>query len=323
VRPAAPSVPLGPGPEFDRIRKIIQALGSHGAGLGDDCGLIPTGIGALAVSTDVSVEGVHFRLDWIGFADVGWRATAAALSDLAAEGAEPLGVLCAVTLPAHAAESQLVELMSGAGAAAASVDAPVVGGDLSSGPVWSVAVTVIGGASLPVTRAGAQPGDRLWVTGKLGGARTALETWRRGAQPSSGSRQRFVRPEPRITAGRWLAQHGAHALIDLSDGLAGDAGHIAAASGVALDVDLSALPLEADVSAEATRIGVPPGRFAAEGGEDFELLAALPPEFDATAEFEEECGIPLTPIGLVRSGSGVRFLENGRAVPLRGFSHFG
>jgi thiamine-monophosphate kinase len=174
-----------------------------------------------------------------------------------------------------------------------------------------------------VTRAGAQPGDGLWVTGALGGARSALETWLRGAQPSSRSRQRFVRPEPRIAAGRWLAQHGAHALIDLSDGLAGDAGHIAAASGVALEVDVSALPLEADVSAEATRLGVPPGRFAAEGGEDFELLAALPPEFDAAAEFEEECGIPLTPIGLVRSGSGVRFLENGSAVTLRGFSHFG
>jgi thiamine-monophosphate kinase len=174
-----------------------------------------------------------------------------------------------------------------------------------------------------VTRAGAQPGDRLWVTGALGGARSALETWRRGAQPSSGSRQRFARPEPRITAGRWLARHGAHALIDLSDGLAGDAGHIAAASGVALEVDVSALPLATDVSTEATRLGVAPGRFAAEGGEDFELLAAFAQGFDAAAEFEKECEIPLTSIGVVRSGSGVQFLENGRAVTLRGFTHFG
>lgn len=320
---AEQSLALGAGPEFDRIRKIIQALGSQGAGLGDDCGLIQAGDGALALSTDVSVEGVHFRLDWIGFADVGWRATAAALSDLAAEGAEPLGVLCAVTMPAHAPESQLIEVMSGAGAAAASVGAPIVGGDLSSGPMWSVAVTVVGRASRPVTRAGAQPSDGLWVTGALGGARTALETWRRGAQPSSGLRQRFARPEPRIAAGRWLAQHGAHALIDLSDGLAGDAGHVAAASRVALEVDVRALPLEADVSAEAARLGVPPGRFAAEGGEDFELLAALAPGFDAAAEFKKECGIALTSIGVVRSGSGVRFLENGHPVTLRGFSHFG
>jgi thiamine-monophosphate kinase len=174
-----------------------------------------------------------------------------------------------------------------------------------------------------VTRAGARPDDRLWVTGALGGSRAALEAWRRGGQPAPGSRQRFAHPEPRIAAGRWLAGNGAHALIDLSDGLAGDAGHVAAASNVALEVDLSTLPLAAEVSAEAALHGVPPSRFAAQGGEDFELLAAMPPEFDAVAEFENDCGIPLTPIGVVRTGSGVRFLENGRAVTLGGFSHFG
>jgi thiamine-monophosphate kinase len=320
---AAPTLALGSGPEFDRIRGIIRALGDRGAGLGDDCGLIPNRDGALALSTDVSVEGVHFRLDWISFADVGWRATAAALSDLAAEGAEPLGVLCAVTLPAHAPESQLVEVMSGAGAAAASVGAPVLGGDLSSGPGWSVAVSVIGRAQRPVTRAGAKAGDRLWVTGTLGGSRVALEAWRRGAQPASASRQRYAHPEPRIAAGRWLARNGAHAMIDLSDGLAGDAGHLAAASQSGLEIDLRALPLAAEVDAEAELIGITPSRFGAEGGEDFELLAALPPEFDGGAEFEREYGVTLTAIGVVRSGSGVRFLENGRAVTLRGFSHFG
>ena len=320
---AKPILALGSGPEFDRIRKVIQALGPQAPGLGDDCGLIPTGDGDLALSTDVSVEGAHFRLDWISFADVGWRATAAALSDLAAEGADPLGVLCAVTMPQQGTESQLVEVMSGASAAAASVGAPVLGGDLSSGPVWSLAVSVIGRASPPVTRAGARPGDRLWITGTLGGSRAALESFRRGAEPGPGARRRFARPEPRIAAGRWLARNGAHALIDLSDGLAGDAEHVAAASNVALDIDLSALPLGEEVGAAAARLGVPPARFAAEGGEDFELLAAMAPDFDAAAEFAHDCGIPLTAVGIVRPGSGVRFEENGRAITLRGFSHFG
>jgi thiamine-monophosphate kinase len=320
---AKQSLALGSGPEFDRIRKIIQELGDRGAGLGDDCALIPTGDGALTLSTDVSVEGVHFRLDWISFADVGWRATAGALSDLAAEGAEPLGVLCAVTMPANAPESQLIEVMSGAGAAAASVGAPVLGGDLSSGPGWSIAVTVIGRAPRPVTRAGAQPGDGLWVTGTLGGSRAALEAWRRGAEPAPASRQRFARPEPRVAAGRWLARHGARAMIDLSDGLAGDAGHIAAASNVAVEVDLTSLPVADRVGAESAQLGISPGRFAAEGGEDFELLAVLAPGFDGAAELMKECGIALTAIGAVHQGSGVRFLENGRAISLRGFSHFG
>lgn len=317
------SLALGAGPEFDRIRKIIEKLGSHGVGLGDDCGLIPTADGTLALSTDVSVEGVHFRLDWLGFADVGWRSTAAALSDLAAEGAEPLAVLCAVTLPERATESQLTEVMSGAGAAAASVGAAVIGGDLSIGPVWSVAATVVGRAARPVTRAGAQPGDRLWVSGMLGGSRAALEAWRRGAQPEAGARQRFARPEPRIRPGQWLARNRAHALIDLSDGLAGDAGHLAAASGVALAINLASLPVATEVKAEAARLKLSPEQFAAEGGEDFELLAALAPEFNAAASFQSECGILLTEIGIVEQGSGARFLENGRAVSLRGYSHFG
>lgn len=321
--PAERSLPLGRGPEFDRIRKIFQALGPQANGLGDDCGLIPTNDATLALSTDVSVEGVHFRLDWIGFAEVGWRATAAALSDLAAEGAKPLGVLCAVTLPANAPESQLVEVMSGAGAAAAAVGAPVLGGDLSSGPVWSVAVAVVGQASRPVTRAGAQPGDGLWVTGALGGSRAALEAWRRGDEPLPGARKRYAHPEPRIAAGVWLARRGARAMIDLSDGLAGDAGHLAAASSVRLEVALDAVPVTAEVSAEAARLGQSAAQFAAEGGEDFELLVALPSEFDSATELAAECGIPLTRIGTVRAGNGAQFNQNGAPISLTGFNHFG
>jgi thiamine-monophosphate kinase len=165
---------LGPGPDFDRIRGIVRLLGDRAAGLGDDCGLIREGDEFFALSTDVSVERVHFRLDWVALREVGWRATAAALSDLAAEGAEPVGLLSAVTMPSAAGQPELLELMSGVGAAAGFAHAPVLGGDLSTGPVWSLAITVVGRTRAPITRAGAQPGDRIWVTGALGGARAAL-----------------------------------------------------------------------------------------------------------------------------------------------------
>lgn len=314
---------LGPGAEFDRIRKIVRMLGDQGAGLGDDCGLVRQGEEFLALSTDVSVEGVHFRRDWIGPEEVGWRAAAAALSDLAAEGAEPIGLLAAVTMPATAAESELLQVMAGVGAAARSVQAMVLGGDLASGPSWSVAITVVGRTCTPVTRGGAEPGDGLWVTGTLGGARAALETWRRGALPLPGTRMRFAHPEPRIAAGRWLAGHGARAMIDLSDGLAGDTWHLGAASGVALEIDLSAIPLMPEAAEEARRLGVPTERFAAEGGEDYELLVALPARFDPTDLFVRECGIPLTRIGSAREGSGVVFRLAGRPLALHGFNHFG
>lgn len=318
-----PHLSLGPGAEFDRIRKVVAALGGQAKGIGDDCALLPARAGFFALSTDVSVEGVHFRLDWISLREAGWRAAAAALSDLAAEGAEPAGILCAVTLPAAAAESDLLEVMKGVRDAGRLAGAPVLGGDLSSGPAWSLAVTVIGRTSAPVTRGNAAPGDGLWVTGNLGGSRAALEAWRRGDRPEPGARSRYAHPVPRVEAGRWLAQRGARAMIDLSDGLAGDAGHVAAASGVALEIELESVPAALETESEARRLGISPQQFAAEGGEDFELFVALPPEFDGAAAFAAECELALTRVGLVLDGSGARFLSHGRHVPLRGFSHFG
>jgi thiamine-monophosphate kinase len=315
---------LGEGREFDRVRAIARALGDRAKGLGDDCALLVPAEGRLAVSTDVSVEAVHFRLEWMDYEEVGWRAAAAALSDLAAEGAKPAGLLAAVVVPASGTDAQLTALMSGVGAAGDSVGAPVIGGDLASGPFWSVATTVLGWTTRPVGRSGARPGDGLWVTGALGGARAALAAWRRGGEPLPEARAAFVRPEPRIQAGRWLAAHGASAMIDLSDGLGGDAPHLAAASGVSLELTLDALPLTAAAADEARRAGTAPETFAAEGGEDYELLAALPPTFVEAdrLEFERDCGLALSRIGVVGTGRGVRAHLRGVPVALTGYRHF-
>ncbi|HEX6105481.1 MAG TPA: thiamine-phosphate kinase [Gemmatimonadales bacterium] len=318
---------LGPGEEFDRIRAVARALGDAAAGLDDDCALLPPGAGMLAASTDVSVEGVHFRLDWISLREAGWRAASAALADLAAEGAEPVGLLAAVVAPRGAGEGELVELMRGVGDSAAAAGTVVLGGDLARAGAdggWSVAVTVLGRAAHPVTRAGARPGDGLWVTGALGGARAALEAWRRGDAPDPDARQAFAAPVPRLAAGRWLAGHGARAMLDISDGLAGDAAHLAAASGVAIELELELVPVHPSAIPAARRLELPVQQFAAEAGEDYELLAALPDGFGAAEarEFERVCGIALTRIGRAARGTGVRAGLAGRPLSLRGFDHF-
>jgi len=310
------AIPLGRGPEFDRIRAIAGRLGSRAGALGEDCALIEMGETYLALSTDLSVEGVHFRREWLSLTEIGWRATAAALSDLAAAGAAAVGVLAALTVPAAEPPATFAELMDGAGSAVSSVGGVVLGGDLSRGPLLSLTMTVVGRTTTPAHRKGARPGDGLWVTGALGGARAALLAWENGRQPAAGARARFARPEPRLGQGAWLVAQGARAMLDLSDGLAADAGHLAAASGVSVRIDLELVPADPAVLAEAQQSGESPGTFAARGGEDYELLVAMPPEFTGAAPF------PLTRIGQVEAGSGARFLLQGAELPLGGFDHF-
>lgn len=314
---------LGAGPEFDRIRAIAKALGSRASGLGDDCALVPFGSEFLAISTDLSIESVHFRREWLSLEEIGWRAAAGALSDLAAVGADPIGVLASLALPVEAPPGDTVSLMEGIAAAAAAAGGKVLGGDLSRSPTLAVDVIVVGRTTAPVRRSGARPGDGIWVTGRLGGSRAALRVMQAGRTPESGLRRAFAHPEPRIAAGKWLAHEGATAMIDLSDGLAGDATHLAAASDVAIELDLDRLPLAGGVEA-AVNAGEDPLQFAAQGGEDYELLAALPAGFspDRASRFEDTIGLPLTRIGEVRSGHGVVLTRSGGAVALRGFDHF-
>jgi thiamine-monophosphate kinase len=291
--------------EFDRLREIFTRLGTRAHELGDDCALVPVGGTTLALSIDCSIEGIHFRTDWLTFEEIGWRATAAALSDLGAEGAEPVGVLVSLGMPGGVDHG--AEIMDGVGAAAHSVGAKVLGGDLTRSEQYLVDVCVLGTAERPVRRAGAQVGDGVWVTGRLGGAALALAGYRKGTRPGGALGRRYSHPEPRIAAGRWLAAHGATAMIDISDGLGADAGHVAAASRVGLDVVLEQLPCWDGVAPLA----------AAASGEEFELLVTLPASFKGTPDFE------LTRIGECVRGGGVRLLEGNTPVALpAGYDHF-
>ncbi len=308
-------IPLGPGTEFDQVRAIARALGDTAAPLGDDCAIVgEPRTGSLVLSTDVSVEGVHFRREWLTLEEIGWRAAAAALSDLAAEGASVTGVLAAIVAPFDASGDDFTESMRGVGAVTELAGGRVLGGDLSRGPGWALAITVVGYAVRPVTRSGGRPGDSVWVTGELGGARAALSTWLTGGAPAREARHAFAHPEPRIREGLWLAAHGACAMIDVSDGLGADAAHLAAAGGVRLELRADAVPCGA---------GTTPAE-AVQGGEDFELLVVLPPAFGAAdaRAFARDCGTPISRIGTVAEGSGVSLTLGGVEIVVRGFDHF-
>ncbi len=273
---------LGPGREFDAIRALLARWGSRARGVGDDCALVDAPPGErLLVSVDTSVENVHFRREWLTPEEIGWRATMAALSDLAAMGARPLGLLAALAVPV-AWRGDLLALGDGIGAAADAARCPIVGGDLDAAGELSIALTVLGSAVAPLMRSGALPGDALWVTGTLGGPSAALRSWHAGNEPPHAARARFARPVARLDLAASLAARGCHAAIDISDGLIADARHLAAASGMALTIALEAIPVFGGLSPVD----------AAASGEEYELLFAAPPSFDAP-RVAAEFGVPV------------------------------
>jgi thiamine-monophosphate kinase len=309
----ADHTPLGAGREFDAVRALLARWGDAAAGVGDDCAVLDVPPGErLCVSTDTSVDGVHFRREWLTPTEIGYRATAAALSDLAAMAARPLALLLAATVPAEW-RSVLPELADGVAEAAAAAGAVIVGGDTTGGAVLSLTVTVLGSAAAPVRRGGARAGDRLYLTGRLGGPAAALGALERGDKPAPALRARFEHPEPRIHEARWLAGQGARAMIDLSDGLLADVAHLAAASGVRAVVDLERVPCVEGVAPRA----------AAASGEEYELVCALPHVADV-AEFRARFGVALTEIGRVEGGAPeLALYERGARVDLpRGYDHF-
>lgn len=308
---------LGAGAEFDLVRALVARFGPAAAGIGDDAGVVTAPAGeVLLVSTDLAVEDEHFRRGWITPEEIGYRSTTAALSDLAAMAAVPRGIVVALTLPERW-RSDACALADGIARAARQYAAPIVGGDLSDGAALAIAVTVLGSTTRPLTRSGARAGDVVWVTGKLGGAGQALAAFERGEAPLPEARERFAAPRARVLEARWLATHGATAAIDISDGLVGDLGHMAAASAVCVRVELDQLPVHAGVTPEA----------AAASGEEYELAITGPATLDGAA-FAREFGLSLTRVGSVESAGadGPRVIVTRDGVPTTvvaaGFSHF-
>lgn len=308
---------MGGGREFDLLRSVREALGDSARGLGDDCALIEIGSEKLAVSTDLMIEGRHFRSGWLTPEELGWRAAGAALSDLAAVAARPLGVLASVALSPELPDHYLPRLMSGMGDAARAVGAELLGGDLTADRKTIIDVTVLGTvAGEPLRRSGAVVGDLLLVTGRLGAPAAALRALDGGISPDARARERFARPEPRIEQALWLRDRGVTSMIDVSDGLAGDAGHLSAASGVAIVIEAEKVPLHPAVT---------DWREAVSGGEEYELLLTVPRESAAgmISEFEDRFSLPLTQVGEVGEGEGVTVTRRGNAVPdVAGYSHF-
>jgi thiamine-monophosphate kinase len=263
---------LGLLAELER-RGLAREIGDDAAQLGD----------GLVVTQDALVDGVHFRLDWLTRRDLGWRAAAVNLSDLAASGAEPLGLIVTLAAPGDTELEDVIELYQGI----AETGVPVLGGDTTESDRLVLSVSAVGRSQRVPGRAGARPGDLLVVTGPLGAAGAAFR------------RQAFVRPPLRLAEGRQLAAH-AHALLDVSDGLAVDAGHLARRSGCRLAIELERVPLAEGATVDDLGFG-----------EDYELLAAV-----------EESGT-FAVIGRCGEGEGVTFTLGGEQYELGGWEHFG
>jgi len=321
--------------EFELLARVRERLAAPGGrihlGSGDDAAVSVPG-GATATSVDALVEGVHFRREQATLGQIGHKALSTALSDLAAMGAGPGEAYVVLGVPADLDEDGCLELLDGVARVARASGTTLAGGDVTRSPSLTLAVTVVGHADAPdrlVTRAGARSGDALVVTGELGGAaagRLLLDLPELGeglpGATAEALRRRQLEPELRLGAGRALAGAGASAMIDLSDGLGGDASHLADSSGVGLRIDAAALPLAAGLRDVAAAAGRDALALASAGGEDYELLATLPPASveEATAALRKLDGTRLTPIGEVIAGSGVEIrLPDGGLLAAVGF----
>ncbi len=325
---------MPPG-EFERIGEMLEVAARLPVppevvlGAGDDAAVLRPAAGeSVVLSVDLSIEGIHFRRAWLTWEAIGYRATAAALSDLAAMGARPLGALVSVALPVELDTAVYVQLASGVTDALAGAGAALVGGDTSRSPGPAlIDVTVVGAVTEPLRRAGAVTGDQVWVTGRLGGAAAAVLALQSALEPQPSARRRFERPMPRWREARWLAERAVPtALIDLSDGLAGDARHVARASEVGLRLRIDAIPL--DDGLEGWSDTGAARRIAAGGGEDYELLFTAPAGHveRVCAAFERAFDLELTRVGDVVPGSGVVWIDRaGESVDPpapAGFDHF-
>ncbi len=283
-------------------------------GPGDDAAVLAAADGRVVVTTDVLVEGVHFRLDWSTPHQVGRKAVAANLADVAAMGAAPTALVVGLAVPGRTPISVVDGLVAGMWAEAGQAGAGIVGGDVVSSEQLVVSVTALGDLQgrAPVTRSGARPGDVLGLCGRLGWAAAGLAVLRRGFRSPLAVVAAHRVPEPPYGAGPQAASAGATAMIDISDGLLADAGHLAVASDVGIDIDSVAVPVASRLVEVASALGADARHWVLTGGEDHALLASFP----AGAALPHGW----TEFGVVRKGRGVTV--DGSEVPPGGWQHF-
>lgn len=329
--------------EDDLIGALRTILSDEVPGLrvgpGDDAALVDSDSGLEILTADLLVEGVHFRQETTSPRDLGYKSLTVNVSDVAAMGGRPKYALVSLAIPPDVDMSWVVELYGGLREAAGRYGLAIVGGDLSQAGQIVISVTVTGevAKNRAVTRGGARPGDRVVVTGTLGAAAAGLhlaEADSRTVAESLGTAwgrallEALARPVARVGEGEILAAAGATAMMDLSDGLAKDLDRLCRESEVGARVDVSAIPLADGLPEIETVLGLDPLQMAVEGGEDYELLAALAPEAvqRVASRMVERFGTPLTDIGEIVEGKGVMAVEaDGTERPMepKGWDHFG
>jgi thiamine-monophosphate kinase len=273
---------LGAVGEFGVIDRLVAGRvqpPTVAVGPGDDAAVVFAGDGRTVVSSDMLVAGRHFRLDWSTPHDVGRKAIAQNAADIEAMGARATAFVVAFGAPADTPAAQALELADGMWHEAGKFGAGIVGGDLVSAPQWVISVTVLGDLDgrEPVRRSGARPGDTVAVTGDIGRSAAGYALWHNDIQEFTELRRRHLVPEPPYGQGRIAADAGARAMTDVSDGLLADLGHIAAASGVGVDLSTAALTADHDAVAEAAAaVGADPWDWVLGGGEDHALVATFP-----------------------------------------------
>jgi thiamine-monophosphate kinase len=296
-------------------------------GIGDDTAALQIGEQTLLWTADMLLEGVHFRLDWIDPASLGWKSLAVNLSDIAATGGTPVGALLSLALPAECTGAWLDAFVDGLAECARAYGVALLGGDTNRAEQVVIDVSVLGVvAGRPVPRSGARPGDWLLVTGALGGSRAGLHALMAGEAPAIDLTPHF-RPIPRLQVGARARELGATAMMDLSDGLAADLPKLLRASGVGAVVYAAQVPVHPAAAHWAQAHGLDPVAFAIAGGEDYELLIAAPP---SAAQQMLECipaktGVSLTHIGEVIAAQEVwlQRADNRReSFAIGGWDHF-
>lgn len=303
--------------EFGLIARVVERLGTSPnvlLGPGDDAAVVRAPDGRVVATTDVLVEDVHFRLDWSTAYDVGRKAAAANLADIAAMGATATALLVALAAPPDLPVAWATDLADGLRDEAETVGAVVVGGDMATSDRIVVSVTALGdlGGREPVTRAGAQPGDRVVLAGTLGRSAAGLAMLEHGGLAIDALVDAHLRPTPPYALGPVLADLGATAMCDVSDGLLADLGHLATASGVHVDIESRRFDRDPLLSKAVRVIGGHPLDYVLTGGEDHALVATMPPGVELPEGVRR--------IGLVRAGSGVRTI--GWKPSSVGYRHF-